>query len=491
MTGYGIILGKMKELSKKNCDLCLREFSLPPSGIPCALFFFEGVVDKNALQARVLDPILQPKAYPVEHAPQDAERALEERFLCIAEMERAQDGDSLLSALFHGAAILVCAALEGGFILRSSGGAKREPSEPVTDRTISGPREGFVESFSSNLALVRRKITDPALRAEKHVCGRRTRTDVALLYMDGIADPEIVCSVRGRLSAIDIDGILASGYVGQLTETDGRSVFPTYRLVERTDIAAAALLEGRVVLICDQSPLVITLPTVLAELLQAGEDYYEKPTAGTAARILRWSCFFFSLSLPSLYISLVSFRPEILPYDLLAAIAAMRAEVPFPALAEVLMIEFAIQIIIECSLRLPVPLGQTIGVVSGIIVGQAIISAKLATPLVLIVVAVANICNFAIPNYSLSVAVRILRPAMLFCAALFGLFGFSLSWSALLLHLLGLKSVGKPYMAPFAPDFPSDRKDGLVRRPLLEMILRPRSTGAKDPVRQAHGRERK
>ena len=474
---YAALCRVLADISAGADDLIRREVSLPPENIPCVIAFLDGIVNKELLNAGILTPILQPEPYCAEKSPADIRERLLRRFLCVSEVKTLSDGEEIRAELYTGGIVVLAAGMEGALILRLDGFMRRDPGAPLNDRTVSGPRDSFTESLPGNVGLVRKKLPDPRLRVRKMLCGRRTRTNIALLYVEDIAPPERVREVEARIRKIDIDGILASGYIAQLTERTGGSPFPTYREIERPDIAVAALLEGRIVVLCDHSPLALSFPTIFPELLQAAEDYYEKPTAGTFARLLRWVCFFLAISLPALYVALVSFRPEILPYDLLVTIAGLRSEVPFPVIWETLFIEFAVQIIIESALRLPEPLGQTIGVVSGIIVGQAIISASLATPMVLIVVELANICTFCIPSFSLSVAVRILRLCMVFPAALFGIFGFSLSWMFLLVHMQSLDSMGVPYLAPFAPNVPTDRKDAALRVPLRDMLHRPRSIG--------------
>ena len=481
---YAALRRQLLDIRARDDDVILRSISLPPDSIPCIVAFLDGIVNKDLLHTQVLSPILQPEPYCVDDPLPDTRDRLLRRFLCVSEVKEVSDCAAIERELYTGAIVVICAGMRGAILLRLDGFMRRSPGAPLNDRTISGPRDSFTESLPGNIGLVRKKLADPRLRVKKTVIGRRTRTNIALLYMDDIALPDTVREVEHRLSAIDIDGILASGYIAQLTEAPGTSIFPTYREIERPDIAVAALLEGRVVVICDHSPLVLSFPTVFAELLQAAEDYYEKPVAGTFARLLRWACFFLAVSLPALYVSLVSFRPEILPYDLLVTIASLRSQVPFPVIWETLFIEFAVQAIIESSLRLPEPLGQTIGVVSGIIVGQAIISASLATPMVLIVVALANICTFCIPSFFLSVTVRILRLCMLFPAATFGIFGFSLAWMFLLVHMQSLDSMGVPYLAPFSPRIPSDHKDAALRAPLQRFIRRPRSIGNRNLRRQ-------
>ena len=481
---YAHLRQRLQDIRARDDDIILRNISLPPNSVPCIVAFLDGIVNKELLHAQVLTPILQPELYCVEEPLPDLRENLMRRFLCVSEVKEAADGSDVEKEIYTGAIVVIAAGMRGAILLRLDGFMHRAPGAPLNDRTVSGPRDSFTESLPGNIGLVRKKLADPRLRVKKSVIGRRTRTNIALLYMEDIALPDTVKEVERRLSGINIDGILASGYIAQLTEQPGTSVFPTYREIERPDIAVAALLEGRIVVICDHSPLALSFPTVFAELLQAAEDYYEKPVAGTFARLLRWLCFFLAVSLPALYVSLVSFRPEILPYDLLVTIASLRSQVPFPVIWETLFIEFAVQAIIESSLRLPEPLGQTIGVVSGIIVGQAIISASLATPMVLIVVALANICTFCIPSFSLSVTVRILRICMIFPAATFGIFGFSMAWMFLLVHMQSLDSMGVPYLAPFSPHIPSDHKDAALRAPLRTFIRRPQSIGNLNQRRQ-------
>ncbi len=283
MSFYSDLRRRLTALAQQNADVFLRDTVLAPGGIPLSVAAVEGLIDQEALRLHVLTPLARREAFD---AGADTEAQLMRYGLTVGEIRQESDAEAAGSDLFHGAAVLICPAFPRALILRLNGGARRGPEEPVCDRTVSGPREGFVENLSVDLGLLRRRIADPGLVCEKHTLGRRSRTDVALCYLSDLALPETVEQVRAAICALDVDGIPASGWLGQLISGE-RTLFPTYREIERTDIAAAQLLEGRVLLLCDGSPLAISLPALLCEHMQAAEDYYEKPAAGNLARGLR------------------------------------------------------------------------------------------------------------------------------------------------------------------------------------------------------------
>ena len=332
--------------------------------------------------------------------------------------------------------------------------------------------------------MVRRHLRNPRLVIKKTTVGRRTRTPVAVLYIDDIVDHGLVEQVNDRLNHIDVDGVFNAGMIIQNIEDKPFSPFPQVWTSERPDKTIAELLEGRIAIMVDGTPTAIFLPALFIEFFQAPEDYLDRTYISSFLRFIRFLAYFIAISLPALYIALISFTPELLPVNLVTSLAQARKEVPFPVLIEVLIQEFIIQMVIESGLRLPGPVGQTAGVVAGIILGQAAISAKLATPAVIIIIAVTTISTFALPAGPLVQSTRILRLPMIFITAIFGLFGFSLGWIFMLAHLCSLESLGVPYFAPLAPMRFADLKDSLFRIWLWKMNLRPLSIPSQQKQRQ-------
>ncbi|MDD3839550.1 MAG: spore germination protein [Clostridia bacterium] len=470
----------------KNADIKIKFFNIQSSvNKKGAVVYMESVIDNTQFNKNILTPLMvyynntKNKITSTNQIDQ-----IMNMFITVGQTEKISSSQKMLDSLFEGLAIVMIEGTRDVLSIDVRGGKTRALDEPLLDRTLCGPREGFVETLKINIALIRRKLKDPNFVIEKKVVGTRTRTDVAIMYIEDIADTAIVQKIMNKIDQINIDGMLSSGYLNQYIEDNPYSLLPQARITERTDVVVANLLEGRVAIMADQSPLVVIFPALFIEMFQAAEDYYEKPIQGSFYRIFRFLVFFIAISLPALYISLISFQHELIPYELIFSLAKSRNLVPFPVTLEVLLQEAVIQLVFEAGLRLPSPLGQTLGVVAGILLGQAAISANLASPAVIIVVSTAAISTFAIPNFCMAIAARVIRILMIILSSIFGLYGLSIGWLILFAHLTDLESVGIPYFAPFAPTRYSDLKDMLVRGFVWDMEKRPASVPVKDRIRQ-------
>jgi spore germination protein KA len=320
--------------------------------------------------------------------------------------------------------------------------------------------------------------------------GDRSRTDVAIAYVKGLADPKIVEEVRKRISKIKIDGIFSSGYIEQYIEDNPWSVFPQLQGTEKPDKAVANLLEGRLLIIADRSPYVLMAPAVFVEFFQATEDYYEKPQAGTFSRIIRMIAFLVAILGTSIYIALTSFHPELIPSELLLSFARMRKKVPFPPVIEALIMELIVEVLREAGIRLPTSVAGTLGIVGGIILGDAAIRSNLVSPAMIVVIAVTTVCTFVLPNYSMTLTMRLLRLFLIILSAVFGAYGIALGLLVIVIHLARLESFSVPYMSPYAPFRFSDMKDALLRMPLWKLDKRPVSIPHADDRRAVNNREK-
>lgn len=473
----------------KNGDVIQRLFKVKGNpSIPAAALYIEGVIDSTVFNRDILYPLMM---HGLEADNENRSDYLVNTILqtsvATGQISKAYNTDDVLHALFDGFVILLFDHIAEALVIDIRGGESRSIQEPLIDKSICGPREGFVENLVVNIALIRRKLRDPNLVVSRTTVGQRSRTDVAVIYIEDIANPAIVAELKKRIDKINIDANLSAGHINQFIEDNPYTVFPLSRIVERTDMVVADLTEGRVVVISNQSPLVLIYPALFVEMFQTAEDYYEKTIVGTFWRPFRFLAFFLAISLPALYIALLSFQPELIPLDLLISVARARAQVPYPVVFETIIQFTIIQFIIEAGLRLPTPLGQTIGVVAGIILGQAAIAAKLASPEVIIIIAITTIATFCIPNYCMAMAARVISLPLLILSSIFGLFGFSLGWLLIIAHLSGLTSAGVPYFSPFAPFRFSDLHDSIVRGFLWKFKNRPVSIPQQDRRRQGDG----
>ena len=351
-------------------------------------------------------------------------------------------------------------------------GVQSAESEKVT----RGSNEGFSDSVKTNTALIRKRLRATELKNVETRAGRRTDTLVNLMYMEGIARKEVVDEILRRLKTFEIDGIMDSGMIEQLTEKYWYSPFPQFQTTERPDRVVHALLEGRIVLLCDNSPLVLILPTDYNSFLQTSDDYYNRFEIVCLERIIRYLAAFFALSLPGLYLAVINFHTSLLPTNLLLTFAQARAGVPFSSLTELLLMELGFELLREAGVRLPGTMGNTIGIVGGLIIGTAAVDAGLASPVVVIVVAFTALCSFAIPNEEFANAFRLLKFFLILVSAWLGLFGYLAGMLAILIHLTELRSFGVPYLLPFASSEVDDGaqiKDSIFRFPLFRLKKRP------------------
>lgn len=472
---------------QKNRDVIFRQITMKgDSKRRAAVVYLEGRVDKQALHEEVF------KSLMLESDETTLQQGLADKImdkicqtsLTIGEFKKVNLVEDLVHALFDGYTLIILDGVAEVLVINIRGGVQRNPDEPPVERTLRGSREGFIEDLPSNISMIRRRLRDPHLVVEKTVVGKRTRTDVAILYIEDIADPEIVRNVKGKLNQIDVDGISAIGYIEQFISDNHYSPFPQFKSTERPDKAVMELLEGRVAIMASGTPWLLIAPSLFVSFLQASEDYYDRPFVATFNRLARYMAFIIAVSLPALYIALLSFQPELIPYQLFVILAQARSQVPFPILVEVLIQEIIIQLVVETGLRLPTSIGQTVGVVAGIVLGQAAINANIATPAIIMVIAFTTIATFSLPNYSMVLAARLIRILFIFATATFGVFGFSISWFIMITHLISLESVGVPYFAPFGPVRYGDLKDSFFKGFIWRYKYRPQSIPQLDRKRQ-------
>lgn len=344
----------------------------------------------------------------------------------------------------------------------------------VVETVLAGQAVLFIEGTPKAI-ISSRRIKSCRLKMEVLKIGTLTQTDVAIFYIDGIVNDKLVREVKKRLERIEIDGVLESGYLEEFIEDDPNSIFPQVNTTERPDRLCACLMEGRVGILVDNTPMCLIVPATFPQLLQSPEDYYNRFPYATFTRVLRVITMNIALLLPSLYIAVLTFHQEMLPTPLLISIAGQREGVPFPAFLEALMMELVFEFLREAGVRLPRPIGQAVSIVGALVIGQAAVSAGLVS---------SAIASFTIPTISGSYVIRLLRFPIMILAASFGLFGVMVGLMAVLIHICQLRSFGVPYLAPLAPLKFSELKDTFIRMPWWAMTRRPTLLKVPDPVRQ-------
>jgi spore germination protein KA len=347
---------------------------------------------------------------------------------------------------------------------------KRGVGDPENEVSVKGPRDSFVENLRTNTSLTRRHLRAPELKITEQIVGRQSLTPVDLLWVEGIADPAVVEELGERIQNIDIDALLATGNLEEYIVDDLDTAFPLLLYTERPDRFCYGLSEGRVGILIEGIPLGYLAPAVLGDFLRAPQDRSENWMLAAALTALRWVCLLVTLYLPGVYVAVVNFHPEMIPTRLALSIMAARRDVPFSALFETLLLLVAFEVLQEAGLRLPQSIGQTVSILGGLVVGSAAVEAKLISPAVLVVVAVAGIAGYTMPSQDLAGALRLWRFLLTILAGAAGLFGVIGGTVALVGHLAGLESIGGAYLDPF----PADREGkGLLGQPLPADKLRP------------------
>ncbi|WP_020619688.1 spore germination protein [Paenibacillus daejeonensis] len=459
-------------------DLVTRQMQVMHAW-PAALLYIEGMVDTQMLHQSILESLMQ-EVRPLPEWEGDKSACLtylRNEVLVAGDMETVDKLSDLLDFLLAGSVILQLDGLSTAIAISACGWEDRNVTEPQSQTVVRGPMEGFTENLRTNTTLVRRKIRSPELWLETMPIGRVTKTNVALMFIHGVAEDGIVEEVRRRLRAIEIDSVLESGYLEEFIQDTAKSPFPTLYNSERPDTIAAGLLEGRVAILVDGTPFVLLVPALFNHFFQSPEDYYQRADISTLIRMIRYLCFFIAMLAPSFYIAITTYHQEMLPTGLLINLAAQREGVPFPAFIEAVLMELTYEILREAGVRIPKTVGQAVSIVGTLVVGQAAVEAGVVSAAMVIIVSITAISSYVIPENGMSIAVRMLRFVLMGLAAAFGFYGILIGMLCILLHLTSLRSFGVSYMSPYAPFQPSDIKDTLFRLPWTHMRRRPLSAG--------------
>lgn len=449
--------------------------------IKMLLLYVDGMTSKDAVSEYAVQGLLfEMDLDEFKKTDYNNQSELQDRILrtsiSITEVQVVQTIGECIDKILSGETVILFDTCNKGIMLSSRGWPMRGVQEPSAETLIRGARDGFNETMKVNITLIRRRIRDPKLKVEYMQVGNRTKTDISVIYIDDLVNKTVLDTVKKRIKNIDIEGVLESSYIEEMIEDHIYSPFPQIENTERPDAAASALLEGRVVIAVDNTPSVLIAPAILVSFMQSSEDYYERWLPSCMTRFIRYLALPIVMLLPAIYVAVTQFHPNMLPTQLALYVAASRANVPFPPYFEALLMELVIELVREASIRITSPVGSTIGLVGGLVIGQSSVEAGLITPLAVIVVAMTAIASFTIPSYNFSASLRLIRFAFIVFAAFFGLFGISIGLGVLIIHLSTLKSCGVPYLTPFSSfiENKKDLMDTLIRPKIKNMVRKPR-----------------
>ncbi len=452
----------------ENIDFVVREFTLRMNNKKAVLFFVPSLTDIQLIQEQIIKPLIM-----------NEKKSEIPSCISISTIKEETCMKKAIEELNSGETLLLVEGETKAFIIKTGKVAGRSVEKPQNETTLFGPKESFIEKADVNISLIRKKIRNENFKVEKMSIGNSTNNEVFLVYKNNLANKQILKEVKQRINHVKRDDIQNLELLVQIIEDRKSSLFPTVLQTERPDRAASFLEDGHIILVMNNSPIALITPATFWTFLHSADDHYLRFIYGNFTRLLRLIAVFITLFTPSIYIAITNYHREMLPADLLLAIAGAREMVPFPAIIELFLMELAFELIREAGIRVPAPIGPTIGIVGALILGQAAVEANVVSPIVVIVVAITGLSSFAISDVNLNYAIRIARFGFLIAASLLGIFGMVGCFLIGLFYVSVFKSFGVPYFAPMTPKYKSSN-DTLFRRMIKNERFRPAYLKTKD-----------
>lgn len=471
----------------KNFDLMLREFKvrLNDKAVDAFLIFYDGLSNTNYINRDILRPLMT-AGFP--HTPEESELedAVYECLITQAPNKKLTEMRQIIELVTFGNCAIFVDGCSCAFVADVKGWGGRGIEKPVTESTLTGPQEAFNEKIMTNIGLVRKILKDVNVVSELMTVGDKSKTPCAVMYINGVTNKSLVAEVRRRLKEVETEYIFSSADVEMLVEESTFFPLPQVLRTERPDRAAAQLSDGKVVVIVQGSPFALILPATAADLLEASEDNYVRVTEANFMKLVRMLGILLALFLPGFFIASVLYHHESIPTDLLFAIEASREQMPFPVVLELVLMILSFELIKEASIRVPGPIGSTLGIVGGLILGQSAVSAGIASPLLIIIVSVAALGSFAAPSLSLSRAVSVMQLGFVILGALSGFLGLAAGIFMLTVYLSSLETFGVPYLSPITPKNSDLARFSILVRPIWKREKRPTSLVTQRETKQPH-----
>ena len=471
----------MKDILGDDNTVIFRRFeNINDSRIRGCVIFTEVLVNNIVIDQNVVKPLLtfNPDGFP---NGANLSSLLAKRVVSTDEVKTKDTPYDAVNAILIGDTVVLIDTCRACVVANSKKYSIRSIGIPETEDAVNGPKEGFTELIVTNIGLIRRKVKNPKLKFRFFEVGKVSRTRVCLCYIEGLVEERITEEMIARLSKFQIDSILDVSYVEELVSDHPTSPFETMGKTERPDVVAAKLFEGRCALLVDGTPFALTAPFLFLENFQANEDYYENFYFASFVRILRFFAFFVAVSLPAIYVALISYHKEMLPRKLLVSIAASRSGVPFPAAVEMFILLVLFDLLREAGVRLPKAIGVTVSTVGAIVLGQSIVSANIVSTEMIIIVAICEIASFLTPK--LESVTELLRLGFLVLASMLGIYGYALGALSLCVYVSSLSSFGVQFTSYIIPRSSQGAKDGYIRSPWRRMKTRPYAISEKNKIR--------
>ncbi|WP_042145171.1 spore germination protein [Paucisalibacillus sp. EB02] len=452
-----------------NQDVVFRSIEISGINKKSTILFINTITDSKALEDYVIGPLLNNKG---------SSQKVED-IIMIQSIERISKVGEIITQINQGNAALFVEGENHAYLLGAAKFESRSVEKAQNENVVKGPKEGFNEKATTNISLIRKRVKSESLVVESLMISKRSKNDVFIVYEKDLVSDKLLQNVKNRVNALDVDAIQNLSLLEQYIEERKYSIFPTILYTERPDRATSFIEDGYIVLLMDNSPDALVLPATFWSFYHTSEEHYLRFPYGNFTRLLRILALFITLFTSSLYVAVVTYHSEMVPPDLLLAIAATREKVPFPAAVEVFIMEFAFELIREAGLRVPSPIGPTIGIVGALILGQAAVQANIVSPIVVIIVALGGLSSFAIGDISMNFTVRISRFLLLFSASFMGLYGITALFTMGIFYMVSIKSFGVPYLSPLTPSYASSG-DKIFRKVLQKEMLRPGYLKPKD-----------
>ncbi len=463
-------LDMFTEIFNDDDTLIIRRFQNErDEALKFCVIFIDGMVNNETINENIMQPVI--RAATAIHDDETIEK-IKDIVIAANDVKMTSDVGKLTDAIVRGDTVFLADGSSRGLIISTKGWQTRSIEEPPSERLIVGPREGFVESLLMNLSLIRRRLATNDLKFKLITMGVRSRTKVCVCYLDSIVNKKILKEVYKRLSTIDTDIILDTEYIREYIRDHPFSPFLSNGSTERPDVVAANIMEGRIAIMVDGSPVALTVPYLFVENFQSNEDYYVAFPLASVNRLLRIAGFWISISIPGIYTALVTYHQEAIPTPLLLSISAARQGVPFPTIVEVILLTIVFEMLRDAGVRMPSNLGQALSIVGALVLGSASVEAKIVSAPIVIIVSVAAITGLMVPK--LTGAVVALRPVLLLLSAFLGLYGYMCGFIGILIHLCSMRSFGIPYMVHITALEAHEMKDTAIKAPDWYFKYRPK-----------------
>jgi spore germination protein KA len=474
-----------KEIGIQNLFVIKHILAGKGQPVDLALIYVEGLIDKNIINRDILQPLMLHIDEKLNGQDNIADY-LAKRYIAMSKTVITSNINEAIINIKRGNSVIFVNNQPYFIIVDTKGGNYRAIEESTTETAARAPKESFIENLGTNVSMIRRAIKDKNLAFERFTLGQRTQTDVVIIYLKDVVDKDVLNNVKERIATIDTDAANSSGFIEQFIEDSTYSVFPQLYSTERVDKIVSRILEGRVAIIIDGTPIALAAPTAFMEFFHSVEDYYDRFLSTNAFRIVRFLAIFIVITSAPAYLVLIKFNTELIPVNFLIPIIQSRMDIALTPFLEIFLMELIIEFLREGGLRLPSKIAQTLSVVGGIIVGDMAVKSKFVSPTTLFVIGISVIASFVTPNYEMSLSIRFIRFPMLVLANLLGMLGIALGWFLIIMHLLSLESFGVPY---FAINKYKDLQDSVIKVPIWKMKERPGGIPHEDNIRLKSNRK--